>query len=187
MLAPMPTWSVDLRDASAVVQLLEDAAAGLRSSPFRRHCVERLPARGRLLATGDLHDNSIHLNKVLTLAGLDESPENHVVLHELIHGDMLINGMDFSHRMLARVAELVVRHPGQVHPLLANHELSQMTGRGVSKGAGNSVVLFDEALEYVYGSHWGEVEEAIKAFVAAMPIALLSDSGLLCATPCPTT
>lgn len=127
----------------------------------------------------------MHLAKIIKLARLDQSPDHHVVLHEMIHGERLINGLDLSHRMLARVAELVLRHPMQVHPLLANHELAQLTGRGVSKGAGNSVELFNDGLEYVFGDEGEIVAEAMKTFIAAMPLALISESGVLCAHSLP--
>ena len=129
----------DLADLDAVRALFREAGRVLRDSPGRRGSVDRLPGAGRLLVTGDLHDHSGHLAKIVHLAGLGRSTGHHVVLQELIHGERLINGLDFSYRMLGRVADLVLAHPGQVHPLLANHELSQLTGRGVSKGAGNSV------------------------------------------------
>lgn len=178
---------VDLRDPIAVIELFERAAEALRASPVRQHCVVRLPAQpgSRLLATGDLHDNPIHLRKIIRLATLEQSPDHHVVLHEIIHGEHLVNGMDFSHRMLARVAELALRYPAQVHPVLANHELSQMTGKGVSKGAGNSVELFNDGLDFVFGDEAGEVSDAIKIFIAAMPIALLTESGVCCAHSLP--
>jgi hypothetical protein len=179
------TEQIDLRDASAVAAVFERAAQALLESPVHNYSVVRLPAMGRLLITGDLHDNPSHLQKIIKLARLDQSPDHHVVLHEIIHGERLVNGLDLSHRMLTRVAELVVRYPGQVHPLLANHELSQMTGRGVSKGAGNSVELFDDGLEYVFGDEAEEVAAAIKRFIRAMPLALISESGVLCAHSLP--
>lgn len=178
----------NLRDPAAVVRLLEQAAQTLTTGPSRTGSIVRLPARGRLLATGDLHDNPVHLGAIIKLAQLDRSPDHHVVLHELIHGEHLINGMDFSHRMLCRVAELVVQFPGQVHPLLANHELSQLMGRGVSKGAGNSVVLFEQAVEYAFGDDAETVSEAIHAFIRAMPLALTGGpqgAAVLCAHSLP--
>lgn len=181
------TAAVDLRDAAAVAALFEQASAGLVASAVRDRSIIRLPRvqGGRLLATGDLHDNPIHLAKIVKLARLDASPNHHVVLHEIIHGDKLVNGIDFSHRMLARVAELAVRFPGQVHPLLANHELAQMTGKGISKGAGNSVELFNDGLEFAFGEDWETVADAIRGFIAAMPLALLTESGVLCAHSLP--
>lgn len=176
---------MNLRDAEAVIDLFDCAVETLQNDPHRRGCAVRLPAHGKLLATGDLHDNPAHLHRTIELARLDHSQDNHVVLHELIHGDNLINSMDFSHRMLARVAELVVQYPLQVHPMLANHELSQMTGKGVSKGAGNSVEFFIDAVEYVFGDASQEVMDAIKRFIRALPLTVLSENGVLCAHSLP--
>lgn len=168
-----------------MIALFERAAETLRSQPCRMGSVDRIPAVGRLLVTGDLHDNPFHLQKITHLARLGASKDHHVVLHEMIHGEKLVNGADMSHRMLAKVAELVLQHPGQVHPLLANHELAQMTGRGVSKGAGNSVDLFNDGLEYVFGDDWGDVSAAMVEFIKAFALALITDSGILCAHSLP--
>ncbi len=177
--------AANFADAGAVIDLLDRAGRALRDSPLLRGCAIRLPRRGRLLATGDLHDNPFHLDRILRLARLDESPDHHVDLHELIHGENLINGMDFSHRMILRAADLIVRFPHQVHPLLANHELSQMTGRGVSKGAGDSVRLFSDAVEFVFGERAGEVSSSINQFLRSWPLAIITDSGILCAHSLP--
>ncbi|MFO0875017.1 MAG: hypothetical protein U0575_13735 [Phycisphaerales bacterium] len=162
-------------DPNAAIALLHEAAATMLASPLRHGSVVRIPARGSLLATGDLHDNPVHLRRVLVAAALERGPDRHVILHELIHGERLVDGADLSHRMLLRAAELVMRFPRQVHPLLANHEISQLTGRSVSKGAGDSVVLFEDGLDRVFGDDWEAVAAAIRVFIAAMPLALRSD------------
>lgn len=177
--------NTQIRDVDATVDLFDRASRALRDSRWRRHCVERLPARGRLLATGDIHDNELHLAKVMEIAALDKSRDNHVILHELIHGDHLVNGLDYSYRMLAKVAELVLAYPGQVHPLLANHEMAQMTGRSVGKGATQRVELFNQAIEFVYGDGAARVIEAVGRFIGAMPIAVTSESGLFCSHSLP--
>jgi hypothetical protein len=159
----------------------------MRGTPFRRGSAVRLPARGRLLATGDLHDNPFNLAKVMRVARLDASPDHHVVLHEMIHGDRLVNGLDLSYRMLARVAEAVVERPDQVHPVLANHELAQMTGRGVSKGAGNSVEMFAAALDQVFGDAADDVALAVARFIRAFPLAVIAGRpAVLCAHSIPS-
>jgi hypothetical protein len=172
----MSRWQ---RNAEAFAALLHAAAAAMRASPLRGRSVVRLPRRGRLLATGDLHDHQQHLDAVLRAARLDESPDHHVVLHELIHGERLVGGMDMSHRMLAAVAELVVERPGQVHPVLANHEIAQYRRQHISKGAGDNLELFDAGLDWVYGDDAGLAAEAIAAFIAAMPLAVRCDNGIL--------
>ncbi len=174
-----------------MIDLFDRAAAALRTSPVRSGCSVRLPARGRLIATGDLHDNPVHLTKIMKVARLSESPDHHVVLHELVHGERLVNGMDFSYRVLARQAELVIAYPAQVHPLLANHELAQMSGKRITKGGGDSVQMFNDALDYVFGDDAGDVGEAIGRYIAAYPLALRSepapgvDGGVFCSHSLP--
>ncbi|MHC4217311.1 MAG: metallophosphoesterase [Planctomycetota bacterium] len=176
---------VSLQDASSVSALFKQAAAALRDSPHRRGSMVRLPAQGRLLATGDLHDNHEHLRRIVHLARLEASPDHHVVLHELVHSEVLVNGVDLSHRMLARVAQLVIDYPAQVHVLLGNHELAQLTGQRVSKGAGDNVALFNAGLEFAFGDDGPSVAESINRFITAMPLAAGSESGLLCAHSLP--
>lgn len=181
----MTAKPLDMQNAREVVEVFRDAARAMRNEPHRRGSHVQLPARGRLVVTGDLHDNPLHFNTIVRLAKLDASPDHHVVFQEMIHSERLVNGVDLSHRMLLRVANLVVAHPAQVHPLLANHELSQMTGKGVSKGAGDSVQLFNDGLAFVFDDEWEDVAEAIAEFIRAMPLALRSDSGVFCAHSLP--
>jgi hypothetical protein len=124
---------------------------------------------------------------VLELARLDASPDHHVILHELIHGESLTGGMDTSYRMLVRVAELVLAYPTQVHPLLANHELAQACKLRISKGSGEQVQLFLDGLDWVFGDEAQQVSDAVDHFIRAMPLAVRTESGLFCAhsTPAP--
>ncbi len=176
---------VSWTNAAAVESLLTGAAELMRSSSLRRGCTVALPSRGRILATGDLHDNPEHFRIVMELAELDGSSDNHVMLHELIHGDRLVNGLDLSYRMLCRVAEAVCRWPLQVHPVLANHELAQAIGQRVSKGSGDQVAQFDAGLEYVFGDDAELIGEAVRDFVMAMPLALRGEHGLCCSHSIP--
>lgn len=172
--------------AEDAIEALTRAAGVLRAHPLRRGSVVWLPARGHLVLTGDLHDNPVHLQKILALAKLERSPEHHLVLQEIIHSERLVNGADLSHRMLVRIAELILHHPGQVHVLLANHELSQMTGMGVSKGAGDSVELFNKGLQFAFGDDAADVSLAVNDFIRALPLSLRSESGIFCAHSLPS-
>ena len=181
-LVPTP---IRLTDAIEVVALFDRAAEAMLRSPHRAGSAVVLPARGRLLATGDLHDNPNNFAKIIRLARLAESEDHHVILHEVIHGEILVNGVDLSHRMLARIASLVTDYPGQVHILIGNHEMAQLTGQRVSKGAGDNLALFNDGLVFVFGDAWEDVAGAIGRFIRAMPLAARSESGLLCAHSLP--
>ncbi|MFG0329408.1 MAG: hypothetical protein ACF8PN_05850 [Phycisphaerales bacterium] len=180
-------FTTDFQNAEQVVNVLNRAGEYCLGEAYRDKSVVRLPDKGRLLATGDLHDNPFHLDAILKLAKLDASTDHHVYFHELIHGENFINGLDYSHRMLIKVAELKAKYPDQVHLILANHEIAQMTGAGVSKGAGDCTALFNDAVDQVYGDHAEDVRSAINAFIRSWPIALVTASGILCSHSVPAT
>lgn len=177
--------SIDEQDPAAVVDRLAAAASAMRDAPNRRGCVSLVEGRGTLLATGDLHDNPRHFSKVVQHSQLSTDPDAHLVLHELIHGENLVNGMDLSYRMLVKVANLVLQYPGRVHVLLANHELAQMAGHSVSKGGGCMTTLFNDGLQTVFEDDADLVTAAIEEFVRALPLAARTENGVLCAHSVP--
>lgn len=183
---------LDLRDADAVVAALESGANANGQASCRRGSIDHVPTSGaKLIATGDLHDNPLHLARLVRAAGFDSADaadHKHLTLHELIHSDRLVNGMDFSYRVLARVAALKAAFPEHVHVLLANHELAQLTGSEVAKDGIRFVAAFDEALDYAFNDDAPRVREAVRAFIRSMPIALRMAHGggdLLCAHSLP--
>ncbi len=172
--------TVNMSDPVAVSELLIQGATIMENAKGRVGSTQHIPSTGKILVTGDLHDNPFNYSKIVKLAQLDKSETNHVVLQELIHGDKLISGVDMSFRMLVRIAALIVAYPTQVHPIIANHELSQLTRRGITKGKGNIVELFIDGVEWVFGTESDSVFEAIDSFFLAMPLAVKSASGLMC-------
>lgn len=171
--------SINFSNAQDVCATLQSAAECLLEFSGRVGCTHHLPSTGQLLVTGDLHDNPFHLSKIIKLANL-QNPTNHVVLQELIHSSGDSNVADLSYRMLVRVASLVIAFPSQVHPILANHELSQATGRAITKGGGELVDKFNQGVKQVFGKHAKKVLESLDKFILAMPLAVQSSSGLMC-------
>jgi hypothetical protein len=80
--------------------------------------------------------------------------------------------MDFSYRMLCRVAALKADFPAMVHTLLANHELSQVLGAGIIKDGIKVVEAFNDAIDDTFGDQAQSVTEAIGEFIYSMPLAL---------------
>ncbi len=166
---------IDLQNAAVVRDIFRAGAKANFAAPCRVGSIDRIEAPGRLIATGDLHDNPLHLARLVKAAGLEEAQtgvRSHLVLHEIIHSDRLVNEMDFSYRMLCRVAALKVDYPALVHTLLANHELSQVLGAGIIKDGVKVVEVFNEALDYTFGDEAPSVAEAIGEFIFSMPLAL---------------
>ncbi len=169
---------LDLRSAAATIGALESGTAANRTAPCRTGSIDHVRARpgDHLVATGDLHDNPLHLARLVKAAGLGgddpAAAKSHLTLHEVIHGGRLVNDMDFSFRALVRVAALKGAHPEHVHVLLANHELSQIVGAGIVKDGLNVVQAFNEAVQYAYADEAPGVLAAIAAFIRSMPLAL---------------
>jgi len=163
---------LDLRDASAVIDVLEDAADANLDDPRRAGSVVEPPNRGTLVVTGDLHDNLAHLGAALRLADLDASPDHHLVLHEVIHGGRLIAGRDLSFGTLARIAALKVRYPAQVVMMPGNHELAQLLSRGIVKNGTYVVEAFDAGLDHLYGEDADGVRRALSGLIRSMPLAI---------------
>ncbi len=191
-----------MRNAGAVVAALRAGAQANREARCRRGSIDVVEVRaedagtpaGTLIATGDLHDSPLHLARVVRAAGMDvpgtatlrvaTNPSErhaerggtpcHLTLHELIHGERLVNGMDYSYRVLVRAASLKAAFPERVHVLLANHEIAQMIGSPVMKDGVKCNEAFDEALEATFGDEadLAEVKGAIRAFIRSMALAL---------------
>lgn len=174
----LPASSLDLNNPRVVSDLFEAAAKANYDSTLRRGSLVQLPSHGRVLMTGDIHDNIINLQKILQLAALEGNHNRHVIIHEVVHGKNYVNGMDMSVRMLARVAALKLQHPGQVHILQANHELAQLRGEGILKDGVSVVEAFDEGLEYLYGEKSDLVRDAMDEFIRSFLMRVRCDNGL---------
>lgn len=172
----MSDATLDMRSALAVAAALRAGAHANQHAACRQGSIDSITSPGRLIATGDLHDNPVHLERLVRAAGMREGGGDtqpcHLTLHEIIHGDRLINGMDFSYRVMARVAALKAAYPEFVHVLLGNHELAQMQKAGIVKDGVRSVEVFSAGLEYVFGGDAPEVVAAVDEFVRSMPLAL---------------
>lgn len=177
--APASKANRDLHNAQNVYALLTQAADANRQCPIRKGATIHLPPQGRLLMTGDLHDHSVNLQRILKLAALDKSPDHFLVLHEIIHGSHRINGCDMSIRTLAQVAALKLKFPDQIHILQANHELAQLRDEGILKGGANVIEDFDRGLEFLYADEAPLVRKALYEFIESLPLAAKSHHGLL--------
>lgn len=180
---------LQLQSPSSVIQALHAGAAANREAKCRRGSIDEITGPGRLIATGDLHDNPVNFQKLLIQAGMtlneagaiedgaassDAAQTNvaHLTLHEIIHSDRLVNGMDMSYRAIARVADLKARHPEHVHTLLGNHELAQLMNAGVLKDGVRCVEVFNDAVEFMFSDDAPAVRDAVNDFILSMPIAL---------------
>jgi hypothetical protein len=162
------------------IDLLLAAADYIRNHPLRNGNKLHLPTNGELIVTGDLHNHQRNFERIKRFASLDRFPDRHVILQELIHGGPLgADGEDTSLQLLADACQWALDYPGQVHFLLANHDLAQIMGVAIMKDGYDLTERFNRAYGLWYGSRGVNVSAAFRDFVVSMPLAAISASGLL--------
>lgn len=179
LVAP-PDAGLNLQDPQVVIDLFTRAAQAHLDTPGRRGATVHLPNQGRLLMTGDLHDHGLNFQRIIKHAKLGKSDQNHLIIHELIHGEARINGRDMSVRMLAKAAALKLQYPSQVYHLQSNHELAQISGEGIVKHGQSVVETFNHGVEFIYGHEAPQVNAAIEKYVRSLPLAVKCPNGILC-------
>jgi hypothetical protein len=174
-------------DADQVVETFGAAGDENRLSPLRTGQVVNLPAEGEVWMTGDIHDHRTNFKKLIEAADLGNNPQRHIVLHELIHGDHYdASGAEDSWKILYQAAELKFQFSGQVHFLLANHDLAQIHGEGIMKAGLSVCEAFNAGVKRDFGDRGTMVNVAITEFLLTLPLAIRCPNGLFFCHSLPT-
>lgn len=178
--------NLDLQSPQVVINLFHNATEANLQSKYRIGATAYLPGNGQLLMSGDVHDHGTNLRRLLKLAYLDRSEQQHLILHELIHGRHRVNGRDLSIRTLARIAALKLTYPDQVHLLQANHELAQLSGDEISKSGVSVVESFNLGVDFIYGVEADAVRTAMGRFIRSLLLAVKCPNKIMCTHSLPT-
>jgi hypothetical protein len=174
-------------DADQVMETFGAAGDENKLSPLRKAQVVTLPAEGEVWMSGDIHDHRTNFRKFLQAADLSNNPQRHIVLHELIHGDHYDkSGAEDSWNMLYQAAEAKCNHSGQVHFLLANHDLAQIHGEGIMKAGLSVCEAFNAGVKRDFGDRSTLVTVALTEFLLTLPLAIRCPNGLFFCHSMPT-
>jgi hypothetical protein len=158
------------------------AAEFNRHTPGRQGNVVSLTANlaEEVLVTGDLHGHRRNFNQLVRLAALDENPRRHLVLQEACHGGPTYprDSGCMSHTILEDIAVLKNKHPEQVHFILGNHELAEMTDYPIQKNRQMLNLQFRQGLQVMYGAAAEKIQEAYRRFLQTCPLAVRLASGV---------
>jgi len=156
-----------------IIDLLEKAANANHADPFRRGNVIHLPAKGWLVATGDIHGHRRNFERIVTFADLQNNPQTHVVLQEIIHGGPKDSqGRCLSHQLLFDVARYKLRFSEQVHIIMANHDIAFFHDSEVVKNGREMNRSINSALHEQFQQNSERVREAINKFLYSQPLAV---------------
>jgi hypothetical protein len=167
-------------DPDRIVATLRRAIQHFRDTPGRRGRVMSLLGASEVFVSGDLHGNLENFRQLLNRASLAQHPDRHFVLQEVIHGPFHYPaGGDKSHQLLDLLAALKCQFPRQVHFLLGNHELAQLTQRQVAKGDLDLNQCFREGVGTAYGGRAPEVYAVYLELLRVVPLALRTPNRIL--------
>ena len=160
-------------DPDRLLTTLQCALDAFRDTPGRRGRLVALDGAVEVLVAGDLHGNVENFRRLLRKADLANHPGRHFVLQEVVHGPFHYPaGGDRSHQLLDLIAALKCQHPRQVHFLIGNHELAQLTNRLIAKDDVELNDLFMQGIRTAYGARADDVYAAYLRLIAAAPLAL---------------
>ncbi len=160
-------------DAHSAIDAFREAAELNLEDPIRQGSLLVFGSYGQLVATGDFHGHRRNFAKLVKYCALERSPGRCVILQELIHEELHhADQLDMSHELLLEAARWKIAFPDQVFFLQSNHEVSQLTGRGIMKGGHEVLEGFVAGIEATYGAAEAEgVMEAIAVFIESYPLA----------------
>lgn len=133
-----------------------------------------------VMVTADLHGNRRNFNAIRRIADLGNHPRRHLIIQEVCHGGPTYpnSGGCMSHMMLEDVAKLKVQFPRQVHFLMSNHELAELTDFPIIKNQKMLNLLFRFGMQEMYGAATDKVREACLPFLRTLPLAVRVQNGI---------
>ncbi|ADV63992.1 metallophosphoesterase [Isosphaera pallida ATCC 43644] len=169
-------------ETDKLLPLIRRAATLFRGTPGRKGAIVHLDdSVEEVMVVGDLHGNLAGFARALRKADLEHHPHRHLVLQELVHGKTMYpeEGGDQSHQLVDAVCALKCRHPRQVHLILGNHELAEVTGRRIAKGGNLLNELFFRGLTTAHHDRAAEVHRAYQELFTSLPVMVRAPNRIL--------
>lgn len=155
------------------IQLCREAAGLNRSCRFRIGNVIHLSGPGKVIVAGDLHGHWRNFERILKLADLENNPDTHLVLQEIIHGGPEDDfGGCLSFRLLFEAIRYKIRFPDQVHILLGNHDTAAICNTAVLKAGKEMNRAMQQAMQRHFSSHYADVHDAMVEYLLSQPLAV---------------
>jgi hypothetical protein len=156
-----------------IIDLLNKGTEANHADKYRRDNLIRLPADGSLVVTGDLHGHRRNFERIITYADLENNPDRHLILQEVIHGgpeDTL--GGCLSYKLLFDVIRYKLSLPDRVHILMGNHDTAFINRSEVMKDGREMNRAMCLAMEREFGEASAAVELATRQYLFSQPLAV---------------
>ncbi|MGD8787300.1 MAG: metallophosphoesterase [Phycisphaerales bacterium] len=156
-----------------IIDLLNNGIEALNADKYRRGNVIHLPAEGNLIITGDLHGHRRNFERMVNYADLDNNPDRHIVLQEIIHGGPEdSNGGCLSYQLLLEAIRYKLSFPDRVHIIMGNHDTAWINNSEVMKDGREMNRSMREAMEREFEEDCEDVILVTRQFLFSQPLAI---------------
>jgi len=163
--------------SQAIIDLLKRGTEANKADKFRRGNLICLPADARLIITGDIHGHRRNFERIISFADLDNNPDTHIILQEIIHGGPEDpQGGCISYRLLFDVVGYKLKFPDRIHIVMGNHDTAFISNLEVLKEGREMNRSMRLALKRQFGKDSTDVELAIKQFLISQPLAIRTEN-----------
>lgn len=160
-----------------IIDLLNRGVEANNADKYRRDNLVRLPDDGSLIVTGDLHGHRRNFERIIAYADLENNPDRHLILQEIIHGgpeDAL--GGCLSYKLLFDVIRYKLSLPDRVHIIMGNHDTAFINRSEVMKDGREMNGAMCLAMEREFGKAAADVELAARQYLFSQPLAARCDN-----------
>jgi hypothetical protein len=156
-----------------IIDLLNNGIEALNADKYRHGNVIRLPAEGYLIITGDMHGHRRNFERMVNYADLDNNPDRHIVLQEIIHGGPEDSkGGCLSYELLFEAIRYKLSFPDRVHIILGNHDTAWINNSEVMKDGREMNRAMREAMEREFKQDSEDIILLTRQFLFSQPLAI---------------
>ena len=161
------------------LELLKKGIEANNADKFRRGSLISLPSAGSLIVTGDIHGHKRNFERIVTYADLENNPDRHVILQEIIHGGPEdAKGGCLSYRLLFEVISYKLRFPDRVHIIMGNHDTAVISKGEVMKNGREMNQAMRGALQRQFRLAAEDIELALRQYLFSQPLAVKTETRL---------
>jgi hypothetical protein len=160
-----------------IIDLLNSGIEANNKDKFRQGNLIRLPAKGDLVITGDIHGHRRNFEKIVVFANLASHPDRHIILQEIIHGGPEdLQGGCLSYKLLFDVIQYKLDFPDRVHIIMGNHDTAFINNASVMKDGREMNRAMHLALKKEFADYCNEIVLALRKFLFSQPLAIKTEN-----------
>ena len=122
---------------------------------------------------GDIHGHQRNFERIVDFADLENNPDTHVILQEIIHGGPTdAKGGCLSYKLLFEVVRYKIKFPDRVHIIMGNHDTTLVNNTEVMKDGKEMNRSMRKAIESQFNHAADDIINAMCRYMLSQPLAV---------------